>query len=175
MEAERTLRIFAGVPLCEEARASIERAFPGRSIPPRNWHVTLCFLGNIAESAALRVVARVSPGPRFEFTFDAFGAFPSPERARVLWLGPSRPVPRLTEIAGRIREAATAEGIKTDARPYAPHLTLAKLDRPKDLRGYLSVLPPVNVRMDVDRVVFFESRLGKGPPVYAEWRAIALA
>ena len=96
-----------------------------RLVATANVHITLAFLGNLAEdqyqcvtSAAGRVHAR-----SFDLLLDQWGFF---RRAQVGYLAPSRIPGELEHLVDRLWDAAESCGLKPDVRPYRPHLTLAR-------------------------------------------------
>ncbi|MCC6748620.1 MAG: RNA 2',3'-cyclic phosphodiesterase [Deltaproteobacteria bacterium] len=100
-------------------------------ISPANLHVTLKFLGEIprevvpAISAALeRCVAGIEPLP---VTVQGVGAFPSPARPRVIWVGVQSPGGALEKLAARVEHALGELGFSPEARPFHAHLTIGRV------------------------------------------------
>lgn len=98
----------------------------------RQAHLTLCFLGDVAEEAAPEVLAagrRALQGLK-AISLEGAGwiAFPRAERARVLALGVT-PDTRLMEAHARLSRAMSAFAPLED-RPFRPHLTLARFAEP---------------------------------------------
>lgn len=101
---------------------------------PSTWHLTLVFLGEIAEavaarlgSALSRVVARQQA---FRLTLAGAGTFPPRRPARVAWIGfgASEELSRLQgAVAGVVAEVA---GIAAEDRPFHAHVTLARCRTP---------------------------------------------
>jgi RNA 2',3'-cyclic 3'-phosphodiesterase len=94
-------------------------------------HLTLKFLGEISQqvvwkfdSAMSRAVKGISP---FPILISGSGIFPSRRDPRVLWLGISDPEGRLANLHSRIETESEQEGFAREARPFLPHLTLARL------------------------------------------------
>ena len=104
-------RMFLGIPLTPGGATELSRqlhsacpdGLPGREVPPDNWHLTLRFLGDVPADSAARLRGALGAGglgKPFHVAFGAFGAFPDPRRARVLWAGVtdgSEPLGRLAE------------------------------------------------------------------------------
>ena len=150
----KTLRLFVAASVPAGLAASIEAAIdpwkaavPGaRWTPPERRHLTLRFLGStgsgripwiedrLAEAAARR--------PPFEVVVRGLGAFPSPRRARVLWVGLDDAEGRLADLAGAVQEAIASE-FPPDRRPFSPHLTVARCDPP-------AALPMREVASDIE-------------------------
>jgi 2'-5' RNA ligase len=134
--------------------------------PREQWHLTLRFLGDHVD---LDEAAASLAGVRFEAIeaqLGGLGAFARPARANVLWLGVGTGTAPLVALAAKVTDA-TATIAPVDGKPYRPHLTLARFDRPADVRGLLrdragrddAVGPP----WSVTELVLVESRLGRGP------------
>ncbi|MFH0836889.1 MAG: RNA 2',3'-cyclic phosphodiesterase [Candidatus Aenigmatarchaeota archaeon] len=58
-------------------------------VEPEHLHFTLRFLGEISDEKARQVeqVLRSVEYPRFDIELDKIGGFPSPKKARIIWLG----------------------------------------------------------------------------------------
>ncbi|GIU87348.1 MAG: RNA 2',3'-cyclic phosphodiesterase [Acidimicrobiia bacterium] len=135
---------------------------PGARFTTRDqWHVTLQFLGNRADveavAAALAPLA-VEAGP---VRLGGAGAFPTERRARVLWLGVAQGAERFARLAEAVGALLAPLGHEPEARPYHPHLTLARLRPPADVRPVLARLRagPVGDAWTVREVVVYESHL----------------
>ncbi|MEG6506442.1 RNA 2',3'-cyclic phosphodiesterase [Nitratidesulfovibrio sp. 1201_IL3209] len=100
-----------------------------RWTPPGNWHLTLRFLGDVPASRrdevadALKAIA-FAPVP---LAVGRAGVFPARGAPRVLWLGLARGARECAALAGAVNAALVPLGFAPDARPFAPHLTLARL------------------------------------------------
>lgn len=103
-------------------------------VKPDAIHLTVKFLGDIPEEhvLALKTAATASVGSLASFVLEVVGSgtFPDPRSPRVLWLGlhekepADRSLPRLAAAADT---AAEALGYPREGRPFAPHLTLARI------------------------------------------------
>jgi 2'-5' RNA ligase len=95
-------------------------------VQPHNLHVTLVFLGQVdavAESVLKQAVADITTQP-FTLTFDRLSYW---RRPRILCLTCQQPAPEPAISLVSALEAAAADcGLQTDARPYTPHITLAR-------------------------------------------------
>lgn len=112
--------------------APLQEAEPRlRWLPREQWHLTLQFLSAVddAEAVADAVGTAAVSVPRFSAQLAGGGAFPSPRRASVLWLGVREPEP-LVALAGAIEHATAELGHRAEARAYHPHLTVARARRP---------------------------------------------
>lgn len=91
---------------------------------PRDWHVTLAFLGEVPDDrherlpGSLERAAGRSPG--FPLRLAGSGQFSS----RVLWTGLDGNLAALRRLAGESRAAADEVGIDRDRRSFRAHLTI---------------------------------------------------
>ncbi len=124
------------------------------------WHITLQFFGRVRDpSAFTAALARACSGvPAVPVRLRGGGTFPRPERAEVLWLG-VEDGDRLAALHERIIDAAGAFLARRDRAPFVPHLTVARLRRPTDLRADVDALAGVAIgpAWRADEVTLFES------------------
>ncbi len=149
-----------------EAKAA---PFPGKPVPPANWHLTLRFLGATKEPDRDRVLAFLDQDALtlpFVLGFGALGAFSRPARATVLWMGVRRGAEELAELAGRCEEAAQAAGLEPEDRPFHPHLTLSRIQPRQDVSVLVDRVPSFPLSQEVDRITLFRSLLGTGGARY---------
>ena len=105
----------------DEIAASIE----GKQQRPDQWHVTLEFLGQVPRERQLSLRAaadRVSRSP-VTIEFDRVEHWRKPQ---VVCLVASRVPPGLAAVVTQLHAALLEEGFTLDARPFYPHLTLAR-------------------------------------------------
>jgi 2'-5' RNA ligase len=129
--------------------ASSRAAWPGvRWSEPDAWHVTLAFLGEVDDGVLPELRTRLERAagrhPVQELAIRGGGAFPGAERARVVWAGVvwagvqgDRPgLAALTALAASVAAGARRAGAPPpdEGRRYRPHLTLARLREPADVR-----------------------------------------
>jgi RNA 2',3'-cyclic 3'-phosphodiesterase len=179
-------RLFVGVPLAAEARTALDAhlrgalgadGLPGRAVPPRNWHLTLRFLGQTEPDrgrALIDVLRSAALGERFAVTFGGAGAFPSARRAAVFWIGVEEGEDGLRRLAAAAEAAARAVGFPPEPRRYRPHLTVARLRPPADVTAAVARVGRTGVRMDVGEVVVFRSHMGGGPAWYEAFERVPL-
>jgi len=172
---ENLLRSFMAIPLDAATRqlaAHLQRGLQDeigkvRWSRPETLHLTLRFFGDIAaeslEKAAKTVLSVNALGPPFELPLQGLGAFPSPTRPRVLWMGFAAS-PELQRLYARLEALLAEAGIPPETRPFTPHLTLGRA------RGRLPDVAPLLQRLNhdvrgglpVERVIIYRSRLRPG-------------
>jgi len=146
--AEHARRLFFALWPDDATRAAIAersaahvRAAGGRAIPPEKLHVTLAFLGSVAESRLPDVrdaAGRVRAAP-FEMALLRVTYWRHP---RLLCLQPAGVPEALAALVGALREPLRACGFEPDPRPYRAHVTLAREARPP--RGLDDEIEPVS-------------------------------
>jgi RNA 2',3'-cyclic 3'-phosphodiesterase len=139
------MRLFLGLPVPDQFAKSLARiartlAIPNaRWIPPENIHLTLFFLGSVADEtlpAILRELRQLDP-PHLRLRIIRFGAFP---RAGVLF-AEVEPAPALLSLQSDVAARMARCGFLLDDRPYNPHITLARLRSAPRLTDRQATLP----------------------------------
>ncbi|HEV2251370.1 MAG TPA: RNA 2',3'-cyclic phosphodiesterase [Candidatus Limnocylindria bacterium] len=184
------MRLFIAVPLPTEltarAAALLPAALPAvRPVRPERMHVTLAFLGSTADPDLDRIVeaagAAVAGQAPFELAFSGAGRFPPTGRPRVVWLGIGDGREPLAALAARVTGELRQRGRTFDDRPFAPHLTLARV-RPdvsvperRTIAAAVEALAVPDLRTRVDRIEVVESVLSPKGPRYTGRAELPLA
>ncbi len=169
------MRLFIAVEIPEPVRREVARRVAGlrerlpqaRWVDPEKVHLTLVFLGEVAEdrlpglSARLReALARYPPLP---MRLSGAGTFPPGRPARVAWLGLEAPEELGSLQADAVQAAVETIGHEPEDRPYRPHVTLARCPSPwkRDAIEKLVAAFPGTIGQPwvADRVVLMESKL----------------
>jgi 2'-5' RNA ligase len=97
----------------------------GRALARVDLHVTLCFLGAVAEPqlAALRERAAGIDAAAFELSFERLELW---GEARILAATVERVPSAAAGLAGALAVAAGEVGLALERRPWRPHITLAR-------------------------------------------------
>jgi 2'-5' RNA ligase len=146
--------------------------------PAANFHLTVKFLGEIARTTLEPIAVAVgrlveghaapSPGA------VRLDAFPSVEAAEVIVALLDDPEGDLAALAGRVEEIASKHGAPADKRAYRPHVTLARLKMPYDVRRWLRPeLAPGADACTVAALTIFESTLGDQGATYTRLATFA--
>jgi 2'-5' RNA ligase len=102
----------------------------------------------------------------FNLPLKGVGAFPSEESGRVLWVGaPAKTA--LVNLQSGLETELVAHGFEVDERGYRPHLSLARLRNPKNVKDLLS--PFVRNKFgefSVEEILLMESVQARFFPVY---------
>ncbi|HHQ49244.1 MAG TPA: RNA 2',3'-cyclic phosphodiesterase [Acidobacteria bacterium] len=166
--------------LARQVAALKPRLEPARWVRSEGLHLTLKFLGESEPDRLERLADLLRPllkgGGPVEVRLAGSGFFPGPRRPRVAWVGGT--AAGAAEAASAIDTAARRLGWERERRPFALHLTLARLRSPwrgesverwlEWGRGYAAA--PFVCR----EVVLFRSRLEPGGAVYTPLERLPL-
>lgn len=123
-----TKRIQEQVELIKE---KAERHIKGKWVEPQNYHITYQFIGEVEESKLLDIVKAlqevVQKQKPVKVKYRSLGVFPDVERARVLWIGVAEGHNQLKNLARDVINATRRVGIKTDGKPFYPHVTVCRI------------------------------------------------
>lgn len=108
-------------------------------------HLTLRFLGEVDEGGIDPLQAALDAIPPFAITLslDRAGTFGPAAGTGVVWLGVAGEVRALRGLAGDIERAVRLIGMRGEDRPFAAHLTLARLGRHATVEDRLAVADAV--------------------------------
>lgn len=187
------LRLFVAVELPADVRrrlADVAEELRGRGLDrlrwvrPENIHITLKFLGETPAGSVPRIedalraaAAGVAP---HELTLGELGKFGGRQNPRVLWVDVRGDVEALKALQKRVDAEIAPLGFPADERPFAAHLTLARV--PQDLarsvaRSLTEAIGAVKVPdspIPVREVVLMSSELRRAGPVYTRLCGIRL-
>lgn len=135
------MRLFVALEIPPEVRqnlATLLASFRSITREPRwvraeNLHVTLKFLGEVAEAkvdAVRSALGVIRSNNVVALEFRGLGFFPNEKYPRVFWAGMEAST-NLKTLAGDIDGAMEKLGITREKREFSPHLTLARFERPR--------------------------------------------
>lgn len=177
------MRIFIGVELDDTVRESAAAAaaslrtqlgarVQARWIPADNLHITLWFIGEVAEDRAeqiLRALGVPFPDESFDVRVAGAGSFPLSGAPRVFWLGVTSGAERLARLHAEIARRLQPLGIEPERRPYSAHVTVARVKEARDYRGLRAALRGIAAEAGISRVravTVFRSRLSPKGATY---------
>ncbi len=184
------MRLFVAVPLPSEltdrAAALLPAALPAiKPVRAELMHLTLAFLGWTPDEQLDDVVAAArgaaSGQPAFDLSFAGAGRFPATGRPRVVWLGIGQGQEPLAALAGRVVAELRARDLKSDDRPFAPHLTLARVrdevtaPESRTIAAAVEAVAVPELRTRVERIAVVESVLSPKGPRYTARAELPLA
>jgi 2'-5' RNA ligase len=174
------MRLFIGVELpdavkemaakqLDDVKERVRKAAPSaaiRWVEAANLHITLWFIGEVDETRADALRSSMQPPfatPRFDVKLEGLGAFPPGGTPRVIWIGMTAGREPLVALHGEIRDRLAPLGYEPEARPFSPHLTVARVKDiraggAKAVRAVLASQPVVLERYTQAAVTLFRSR-----------------
>jgi RNA 2',3'-cyclic 3'-phosphodiesterase len=153
-----------------------DRGWPVTWVRPDGIHLTLKFLGDVAEERLVELRAALAAAVRgarvVTLTVNGAGVFPDEHRPRVFWAGVVSD-PGLELLADGVERAFGPLGFPPEGRAFRPHLTLgrtARRARPGDVAdaGRALAALPVEATGVLDGVDLMESVLRPGGAVYQQ-------
>jgi len=156
--------LFLGLPIPSElvlALTSLARAIElpkGRWTAPENMHLTLVFLGEVAEPTLPHIERELSElnfAP-FPLKLTSLDTFPL---AGVLFaeIDPTRP---LLQLQAKVAACMSRCGFAPEDRPYHPHITLARFHGPLRLSQRQHAVPkPLQRSFTAETINLYHSKL----------------
>jgi len=146
-------------------------------VQPTQMHLTLKFLGNVADgdvpeicSVVAAAAAEIDP---FEIICRGLGGFPNSREARTLWIGIEQGNDELRELQSAIDTALSKKlGFAKEQRGFTPHLTIGRVKggTPEGMAALATKLSE-QAQFDADlsvveEAIIFASFLGRSGPTY---------
>jgi RNA 2',3'-cyclic 3'-phosphodiesterase len=160
-------------------------------VPPASIHLTIKFLGDIAEQLVDPMRAAIEQAMKehrpIHIPLERLGAFPRPQQPRVLWVGASEQweqgedAKRLAGFHRAIEDCCGTFDCAPEARPLSPHLTLARIKEGERHVGQALAKSGVMDRpialgsLALGSVVLIKSELRPTGSVYTKLWEIALS
>ncbi len=163
------MRLFAAILLSDEMKTSIvdmmhalkKQGVGGRYVPASNLHVTLAFLGEVKDTAAVKDALKDVSVKPFRLSFSETGTF-----GNLLWIG-LKGNQGLSIAARDVRAALDAAGIDYDRKKFTPHITIIR-----EMSGKWQSVPAPKSDMTVRKISLMKSEVKDGRRVYTEiWRS----
>ncbi len=176
-----TRRLFLAVdlplPLARRLAEATPTARGVRRVPQQSIHLTLHFLGDVAEATIPALVAalnRVQAAP-FALQLAGRGRFPARGPARVLWVGLA-PSPALESLQAACGRAIASAGLPLESRPFTPHITLARLTEAAGRRiaDEFLAAAPIPAAFPVERIVLYASERTPAGPLHQPLLEVSL-
>jgi len=173
-DGSKQIRTFIALEFSQEARDELVRVegllkeadANVKWVDPAIVHLTLKFLGNVAEdkidsiSGRLdEIASRTSP---FDLSLDGIGVFPKWDYVKVLWVGIAGGSDQVKKLAESVDAAMSEEGFKTEERDFSPHITIGRVrtaKRKEKLREIASNVRVEPVTSHITGIVLFKSEL----------------
>ena len=177
-------RIFVAIDISEEARRKVSNYIETLRDEFSNvrvgWekaeklHLTLKFLGDINDKQLKILTEAIEKTARqifiFKLQIKETGVFPSPRKARILWLGLKDEHGNLQNLNEILESECEKFGFEKEKRNFKAHLTIARLREPqksKELAQKHLQNEFAPIEFDVSEIVIYESKLQPQGSIYS--------
>lgn len=177
------IRCFIAIPLAQEIKeelANIQEKLKKSDaqvkwVSPDSIHITLKFLGDLPRirlSSISKVIKEVAHKKTwFEMSLSSPGAFPSPGKPRVVWVGIKDGQEELKELAEKLDLKLRSIGLPGEEREFVPHLTLGRIknldNRDKLVEIIHSIKAVSTEKIQVTKINLMKSQLTPTGPIYS--------
>lgn len=159
------MRLFIAIQLSEEMKSSItgtmhelkKAGVRGSYVPTQNLHLTLAFIGETEDAAAVKeALSTVSFRP-FRLALSDMGCF-----GDLIWVG-LKGNQGLSAAVKSVRDALDSAGIGYDRKKFVPHITMVR-----KASGRWQQTPAPKGEMMVKKISLMKSEQKDGKRVYTE-------
>ncbi len=159
------MRLFVAIQLSDEMKTSVvntmhalkKQGVRGSYAPKQDLHLTLAFIGETKDAAAVKdALGSVSLRP-FRLAFSDMGTF-----GDLLWAG-IKGNQGLSAVTRDVRQALDAAGIGYDRKKFVPHVTIVRR-----MTGNWKQAAAPKGDMTVKKISLMKSEVKAGKRVYTE-------
>jgi len=151
-------------------------------VRPGNIHLTLKFLGTVAQELLEKVSLAVSPAVQqaepFDLRLHGLGGFPSSRNPRVIWAGIDQGREPISSLQNAIEKKTAALSFPSEGRPFKPHLTIGRV---RSLKGRGELGRAIEERQGVEigifqakEIILFQSKLTPAGAIYAKLKTFLM-
>lgn len=133
------MRLFVAIELSDAIRSALSKAQAElaptcdgvRWIPSHQLHITVKFLGEVADRRVSEVAAAVAEaaaeGAAFDLEVAGCGCFPPRGPVRIVWAGGHERSGALVRCVEALENKLGALGFPKERRPFSPHTTIGRV------------------------------------------------
>ena len=159
------MRLFAAIQLSDEMKKTIagtlhelkQAGVGGSYVPLQNLHLTLAFIGETDNPAAVKEALKTISIKPFRLSLSDMGSF-----GDLLWVG-VKGNQGLSAAAKSVRDALDAAGIDYDRKKFSPHITIVR-----KASGNRKPVPAPKGEMMVKKISLMKTTFRDGKPIYSE-------
>lgn len=165
------MRLFIAILLSEEMKKSVtgtmhelkKAGVRGSYVPAQNLHVTLSFIGETKDAAAIKAALQTLDDKPFRMSFAEWGVFDN-----LLWVG-IKGNQGLNKLARHVAAALDEAQIQYDRKKFVPHITIIR-----NMGGPWKKISPPKGDMSVKKVSLMKSEQKDGKRIYSEIFSVTL-
>jgi 2'-5' RNA ligase len=177
-------RLFVALPVPDEIAGELMALQSGvpdaRWVPAENFHVTLCFAGEIAGGTMRDLEEELADatGPKFAVTLAGVEQLGSGKQPRALAVLVERSE-RLERLQQKVSSVARHCGIELERRRFRPHVTLARFRNGAETGHHIAQFMASHARFRAgpwvaEHFALYSSRQGRAGSIYTEEAAYHL-
>ncbi len=155
--------------------------FGVRWVKAANLHVTLRFLGDIAEESLPHLIKTIKDNiygfGGFDLSLKSLGGFPSLKIPQVIWVGTGWGAEKLKELAVQVEMSCIEAKFGRSDKRFSSHITIGRIKSTKGLSELTTVVGKTIYESPVFKVgeiVIFKSDLSPSGPSYTKLETISL-
>jgi 2'-5' RNA ligase len=169
------MRVFIAIPLPADLKAKLTELqhnfrhlqLEATWVRAPGFHLTLKFLGEVDVTQIGPILSCMTTAAQqyhpFSLSLSGVGVFPHEASPRVLWVGIHDEAGLLKQMQQTLTAGLVQIGYPPEDRPFAPHLTLARVKRVSRRAEFLASLKAHREallgQLDVDSLALIESQL----------------
>jgi 2'-5' RNA ligase len=180
------MRTFISLELPEKIKIEIEKiqqklsraGVQARWVKPEIAHLTLAFLGSITPDKIepigkilKEVVSQITP---ISLKLSKIGCFPSPKKARIIFVDLEGELEKLNDLVTKIRKELKKSNIYFDDKPFSSHVTLGRIKDRQNLTQLIEEIKVNKIEFVVSRVSLTKSTLTESGPTYQKLKCVSL-
>ena len=159
------MRLFIAIVLSDDMKKAVtgtmhelkKAGVRGGYVPAQNLHVTLAFIGETKDAAAIKAAMQTISCKPFRMAFAEMGVFDN-----LLWVG-VKGNQGLNKLAKYVTSALDAAQISYDRKKFVPHITIIR-----NMGGPWKKVSPPKGDMSVKKLSLMKSEQKDGKRVYTE-------
>lgn len=179
---DRAIRSFIAIELDSHLQARLQEiqeqlkplGADVKWVEPQNIHLTLRFLGDL-NPKRLKEITKGLPEflrgtPPFLIGVTGLGAFPSPQKPKIIWAGIAENHGELSLLAEKIENGVNTCGVAKEDREFSPHITIGRMRTFKNISKLADIISGYAIspalEQTVHRVTLFQSTLTAQGPIH---------
>ena len=159
------MRLFIAIIFTEDLKNAITKTMlrlkragvRGRYVPAENLHMTMAFLGEVEDPAAVKSAMQSISWRPFTLRLTEIGNF-----GDLVWLGMDGGKD-LASLSEKLRSALDEAGVRYDRKKFVPHITLIR-----KATGHWKGVSCPGGAMRVEKIALMKSEVKDGKRVYTE-------
>jgi 2'-5' RNA ligase len=178
------MRLFVALPVPEDVAdelLALQAGVPdARWVPAENFHVTLCFAGEVQGASMRDLEEELSDiaGPPFSVAIAGVEQLSSGKQPRIL-VATVEKSERLDWLQQKVAAVARNCGIEIERRKFRPHVTLARFGNGAETGHHLAQFMASHSTFKAgpwiaDQFALYSSRSGRSGSIYTEEAAYGL-